>query len=117
MLMIALIAMSLLMGVLVLFVARGERHSASLRSWGWGLITYAFGMLMILAFMLPRDITQVFGNSLISLAAMLPSLAVFQHTHIHPGRKVMAAGLALAFVPLLVNHLLRTPRVIVDIAA
>src|SRR5579863_6035324 len=114
MLMIALIAMSLLMGVLVLFVARGERHSASLRWWGWGLVSYAFGMLMILAFVVPWDIRQVLGNALISLAAMLTSLAVFQHTNIRPGRRLMLAGLAIAVAPLVINHLLHEPRVIVD---
>jgi diguanylate cyclase (GGDEF)-like protein len=117
MLMIALIAMSLLMGVLVLFVARGERHSASLRWWGWGLVSYAFGMLMILAFVVPWDIRQVLGNALISLAAMLTSLAVFQHTNIRPGRRLMLAGLAIAVAPLVINHLLHEPWVIVDIGA
>lgn len=117
MLMIALIAMSMLMGVLVLFVARGDRHSASLRLWGWGLVTYAFGMVVILAFVVPWDLRQVFGNALICVAGMLTSLAVFQHTRVQPGRRIMLAGLALAIAPLVVNHLLHDPHVIVDIAA
>jgi hypothetical protein len=39
MLLLCLLTMSMLMGILVLVVARGERKSVALRLWGWGLVT------------------------------------------------------------------------------
>jgi len=41
--------MCMLLGVLVLVVARGERKSLALRLWGWGLVVYALGMLTIIS--------------------------------------------------------------------
>ena len=41
-------ASTLLLGVLCLVVGRGERRSAALRLWGWGLLVYSAGILITL---------------------------------------------------------------------
>lgn len=116
MLLLCLLAMSMLMGVLVLVVARGERKSLALRLWGWGLITYAFGMLTIVAVIwLPYDFTQVAGNSLISLGALLTAYGVFMHVPVRPGRTAMIGGLGVSVAILILNHVLRG-YLVVDIA-
>lgn len=117
MLLLCLLAMSMLMGVLVLVVARGERKSLALRLWGWGLIVYGLGMLTIISsFMLPYDLTQVLGNSLISFSALLTARGVFMHVPERPGLRLMTGGLAVVVVVLIMNHVMRT-YLIVDIAA
>jgi len=60
MLLLCLLTMSMLLGVLVLVVARGERKSLALRLWGWGLVVYALGMLTIISVVfLPQHLTQI----------------------------------------------------------
>lgn len=116
-LLLCLLAMSLLMGVLVLVVARGERKSPALRLWGWGLIAYGLGMLTIISVQwLPYDLTQALGNSLISLSALLTSSAVFMHVPERPGSRAMVGILAVVVAILTLNHVFRG-RLIVDIAA
>jgi diguanylate cyclase (GGDEF)-like protein len=108
--------MSMLMGVLVLVVARGERQSAALRLWGWGLVAYAFGMLTIIAgTVLPHDLTQVVGNGLISLSALLTSRGVFMHAPEPPSLRLTGGGLAVVAAVLVLNHLLHG-HLIIDIA-
>jgi diguanylate cyclase (GGDEF)-like protein len=115
-LLLCLLMMSMLMGVLVLVVARGERKSLALRLWGWGLVAYAVGMLVIISsIFFPYDVTQVLGNSIISLSALLTSRGVFMHVPQRPGLKLMGTGLALVIGVLLLNHLMGGPLV-VDIA-
>ena len=105
------------MGVLVLVVARGERKSLALRLWGWGLVAYAFGMLTIIAAaFLPWDLTQVAGNTLISLAALLTTRGVFMHVPQRPDLRLTGSGLAVVVAVLVLNHLLN-PHLIIDIAA
>ena len=107
MLFLGLLAMSLLLGVLVLAVARGERHSEALRLWGWGLVVYAFGLIGILTghvHLLPQDFTQVLGNGLIAFASFLTASGVFMHTRYRPRRLVMGGGLALTVAVLALNH-------------
>ena len=117
MLLSCLLAMSMLMGVLVLVVARGERRSRALHLWGWGLIVYGLGMLVVIsALWLPYDFTQVAGNSLISLSALLTAAGVFMLVPDRPGLKLMAGGLLGVVALLIVNHLTRG-YLIVDIAA
>jgi len=117
MLLLCLLAMSMLMGVLVLVVSRGERRSLSLRLWGWGLIVYGLGMLVIISsVVLPYGLTQTLGNSLISFSALLTALGVFMHVPERPGLRHMAGGLAFVVLLLIVNHLTRG-YLILDIAA
>jgi diguanylate cyclase (GGDEF)-like protein len=105
-LLLCLLTMSMLLGVLVLVVARGERRSLALRLWGWGLVVYALGMLTIISGKwLPVDFTQVVGNGLISLSALLTARGVFMHVPWRPGLKLMAAGLLATVAILILNHL------------
>ena len=88
-LLLCLLTMCLLLGTLVLVVARGERKSLALRLWGWGLVVYGLGMLVIISVRwLPQDFTQVVGNSLISLSALLTSYGVFMHVPKRPSLKL-----------------------------
>lgn len=114
---LCLLTMCMLLGVLVLAVARGERRSLALRLWGWGLVTYAFGMLTVISVVfLPQPFTQVMGNSLISLSALLTSHGVFMHVPKRPSPKLTGGGLALIVGILLLNHLFGG-RLAIDIAA
>jgi diguanylate cyclase (GGDEF)-like protein len=107
MLLLCLLTMSMLMGVLVLVVARGERKSLALRLWGWGLISYACGMLVIIAsWWLPYDLTQVVGNSLISFSALLTSRGVFMHVPERPPLRFTGGLLGVVIAGLALNHLL-----------
>jgi diguanylate cyclase (GGDEF)-like protein len=107
MLLLCLLTMSMLMGVLVLVVARGERKSVALRLWGWGLITYAIGMLVIIAsWWLPYDLTQVVGNSLISFSALLTSRGVFMHVPQRPQLRFTGGLLGVVVAGLILNHVL-----------
>ncbi len=107
MLLLCLLTMSMLMGVLVLVVARGERKSLALRLWGWGLVVYALGMLVIIAsWWLPYDLTQVVGNSLISFSALLTSRGVFMHVPERPQLCFTGGLLGVVVVGLALNHLL-----------
>jgi diguanylate cyclase (GGDEF)-like protein len=107
MLLLCLLTMSMLMGILVLVVARGERKSVALRLWGWGLITYAVGMLVIIAsWWLPYDLTQVVGNSLISFSALLTSRGVFMHVPERPQLRFTGGLLGVVVVGLTLNHVL-----------
>ena len=119
MLFLGLLTMSMLLGVLVLALARGERKSVALRLWGWGLVIYAIGLMVILSGqVLPRDLTQILGNSLISLATLLTALGVFRHTKYQPGRGLAVGSLALVMIILIVNHShLFTPIRFLDVLA
>ena len=104
-LLLCLLTMCMLLGSLVLVVARGERKSLALRLWGWGLLVYGLGMLTIISVKwLPQDFTQVMGNSLISLSALLTSLGVFMHVPRRPDLKWTAGGLCVTVAVLLLNH-------------
>ena len=104
-LLLCLLTMSMLLGILVLAVARGERKSLALRLWGWGLVVYALGMLTVISVVfLPQDLTQVLGNSLISLSALLTSRGVFMHVPERPSLKLTGGGLALVVIILVLNH-------------
>ncbi|HEV2110989.1 MAG TPA: GGDEF domain-containing protein [Gammaproteobacteria bacterium] len=114
----SLIAMCVLLGILALVVARGQRGSLALRLWGWGLITYAIGMFIaiVAGLWLPWFLTQVVGNSLISLGALLTAYGVFMHVPVRPGRTAMIGGLGLTVTILILNHVLHG-HLIIDIAA
>ena len=116
-LLLCLLAMSMLMGVLVLAVARGERNSPPLRLWGWGLVAYACGMLVIISSpFLPADLTQVVGNGLISLSALLTAQGLLMHVPRRPNRTLLVGGLLLVLLVLVVNHVLHF-GLAVDVAA
>ncbi|MGH8373223.1 MAG: diguanylate cyclase domain-containing protein [Gammaproteobacteria bacterium] len=117
MLMFALLTMHLLLGVLVLAVAWSERRSRALRLWGAGLLAYAVGALFIIAVgLVPFAVRQVVGDSLISLSALLTSLAVYQHTSIRLGRLTIIGSYAFIVLMLIVNHVFNL-SFFIDIAA
>jgi diguanylate cyclase (GGDEF)-like protein len=117
MLMLALLTMHLLLGVLVLAVAWSERRSRALRLWGSGLIAYACGALFIIAVgLVPWPVRQVMGNALISLAALLTALGVYQHSAVRLGRATIIGSYALIVLILLLNHIFDI-SVFIDIAA
>ena len=113
----SLMAMCVLLGILALVVARGERGSLALRLWGWGLITYAIGMFIaiVAGFWLPLYLTLIVGNALISLGALLTAYGVFMHVPVRPGRTAMIGGLGVSVALLLLNHMLYG-HLIIDIA-
>lgn len=116
-LLLCLLTMCMLLGVLVLVVARGERNSPALRLWGWGLVVYALGMLTIISVAwLPVDFTQVAGNGLISLSALLTARGVFMHVPYRPSLKLTSAGLGVTIAILILNHVFQA-RLAWDIAA
>ena len=105
MLLLCLLTMSMLMGILVLVVGRGERKSVALKWWGWGLITYACGMLVIISSKwLPYDFTQVAGNSLISLGGLFTARGVFMHVPERPQLRFTGALLGVVVLGLTLNH-------------
>lgn len=115
-LLLCLLTMSMLMGVLVLVVARGERKSLALRLWGWGLVVYALGMLTIISVAwIPYDFAQIVGNGLISLSALLTSRGVFMHVPRRPSLRLAATGLAVTVAALALNHLVHG-QLAIDIA-
>ncbi|HET7921434.1 MAG TPA: GGDEF domain-containing protein [Gammaproteobacteria bacterium] len=117
MLLFALLAMHLLLGVLVLAVSWSERRSRALRLWGSGLIAYAIGALLTIATgLLPWGLRQVAGDSLISLAALLTALGMYQHASLRLGRATLIGSFAFIVAVLTANHVLGM-TVFIDIAA
>jgi diguanylate cyclase (GGDEF)-like protein len=80
-LVLALLVLHLVLGALCIVIARGEHKSPALRWWGWGLVLYALGLLVILlGNWLPRPFTLTLGNSLITVAPVLCASGVLSHT-------------------------------------
>src|SRR5215469_16695768 len=113
----SLMAMCVLLGILALVVARGERGSLALRLWGWGLIIYAIGMFIaiVAGFWIPLYLSLIVGNGLISLGALLTAYGVYMHVPVRPGHTAMIWGLGLSIALLILNHMLHG-RLIIDIA-
>ncbi|HEX7966358.1 MAG TPA: GGDEF domain-containing protein [Gammaproteobacteria bacterium] len=112
-LLLCLLMMSMLMGVLVLVVARGERKSLALRLWGWGLIAYALGMLVIFATgSMAGDLGRMLGDSLISLSALLTARAVFMHVPLRPALVLTGSGFAVVVGILVLNYFLHGPLIV-----
>jgi diguanylate cyclase (GGDEF)-like protein len=101
---LALLTMHLVLGVLCLLVARGERPSAALRQWGWALIAFAAGAALTLIGALPLDLRQVLGNTLISASTAFSVAALLRHTSFHLHRNWYALGVALCAAALAYNH-------------
>ncbi len=111
----ALFALNVLLGLLVLTVARGERRSRAMRLWGWGLLIYGLGQLVFVKpGLLQRDVQLILGNALISLSALFTSLGVYEHTSIRANRSLVACGFVATVLALTVCHVLKL-SVIMDI--
>jgi len=113
---LALLTLHLVLGVLCLAVARGERPSASLRFWGWALLGFAFGAMLTLMTFLPLHFRQIAGNTLITLSAAYSASALLRHTRFHITTPWYAAGVLLCAVGLALNHFVVGFGLAVDIA-
>jgi diguanylate cyclase (GGDEF)-like protein len=114
-LVLALLILNTLLGLLCLVVARGERRSAALRLWGWGLLVYSIGLLITIPAFLPFALRKVVGNSLIAFAPILTVAGALSHTHWRVRRSWILPGFIASVIPIVVNHLVAHPNVLVDI--
>ena len=114
-LLLALLVLNTLLGVLCLVVARGERRSAALRLWGWGLLVYSAGLLVTLPSAIPVTIAKIAGNSLIAYAPILNVAGLLQNTSFRLNRRWTTLGFAASVLPIVVNHLRPTFVVLVDL--
>ena len=114
-LVLALLILNTLLGLLCLVVARGERRSVALRLWGWGLLTYSIGLLITIPAFLPFALRKIVGNSLIAFAPILTVAGALSHTHWRLRRRWILPGFVASVVPIVINHLVAHPNVLVDI--
>src|SRR3982751_2097797 len=104
-LVLALLALHLLLGVLSLVIARGEHRSAALRWWGWGLLTYAAGLLVTIgAALVPRGLAGAAGNTLIAVAPVLCATGIVSHTHFNLSRAWVGSGVAITVALLVISN-------------
>lgn len=103
-LILALLALHLLLGALCLVISRGEHKSPALRWWGWGLLTYAVGLLVTMTYAagVPRPIAFTLGNAIITLAPVLCARGVLAHTPFRLNAPWVSIGV-LVTVALLVD--------------
>ncbi|MBV8519084.1 MAG: GGDEF domain-containing protein [Acidobacteria bacterium] len=116
-LLLALLVLNVLLGVVCLIVARGERRSRALRLWGWGLLVYSVGILITIPASLPFDLRKIVGNGLIAFAPILTIEGAISHTRHRLNRRWVGAGFALTMLVLLWNHFGGHYEVLVDILA
>ncbi len=114
-LLLALLIMNVLMGTLCLVVARGERRSAALRLWGWGLLVYAAGILITIPAQLPLGPRKIVGNALIAYSPILAVAGALSHTSHRLNRAWVTAGFAASVAPIVYNHLAGHSLVLVDL--
>ena len=101
---LALLTLHLVLGLLCLAVARGERQSAALRLWGWALLAFAIGASLTLMTFLPLDLRQVAGNTIISLSGAYSASALLRHTRFRIPVPWFAAGVIACGAALALNH-------------
>lgn len=116
-LVLALLILNTLLGLLCLVVARGERRSVALRLWGWGLLAYSIGLLITIPAFLPFALRKVVGNGLIAFAPILTVAGALSHTHWRLRRSWILPGFIASVIPIVINHLVAHPNVLVDILA
>ena len=105
-LILALLVLHLLLGGLCLAIARGERGSRALRSWGYGLLLYASGLMvtMTAALGVPRLFSSAAGNLMIVLSSLLCVGAVLAHTPRRLARGWVALGVAATAAELAIGN-------------
>jgi diguanylate cyclase (GGDEF)-like protein len=114
-LLLALLVLNVLLGVLCLVVARGERRSAALRLWGWGLLTYSAGLLITLPSPIPLAVAKMVGNAMIAYAPILSVGGLLMHTSFRLDRRWTTLGFAVSVLPIVLNHLRPNFAVLIDI--
>ena len=113
-LLLALLVQNIVLGVICLVVARGDRSSRALRLWGAGLLVYALGLLVTIATFLPVVVSKVVGNALICYAPILSINGALKHTRYRLNQRWVLAGFIVSVIPLIVNHIGAHPQVLID---
>jgi diguanylate cyclase (GGDEF)-like protein len=116
-LLLALLILNTLLALLCLAISRGQRQSRALRLWGWGLLVYSAGILIGIPEALPFDFRKVVGNALIALTPILTIEGALSHVGLKLNRRWTAIAFLVSVLPVLVNHLVSHPVVLVDILA
>lgn len=114
---LALLVLNVLLGTLCVIVARGERKSEGLRLWGWGQLVYSAGLLITLATFLPAAPIKIIGNALIAFAPILSVEGALAHTRVDLNKRWTLAGYVISVIPIVINHLMSHPLVLVDFLA
>jgi diguanylate cyclase (GGDEF)-like protein len=114
-LLLALLVLNVLLGVVCLVVARGERRSRALRLWGWGLLAYSAGILITISASLPFDLRKILGNGLIAFAPILTIEGAISHTRHRLNRRWIAIGFIASMLPIFWNHIGSHYQVLVDV--
>lgn len=114
---LTLFFLNVLLGVVALTLARGDRRSRSLKLWGWGLLIYAVSQLFfIFQGVMPDGPRVVIGNGFIVLSSALTALALYQYTSVRPDRRLVAGAGALAMAVVAAGQVMDW-GVIVSVAA
>jgi diguanylate cyclase (GGDEF)-like protein len=116
-LLLALLVLNVLLGVLCLIVARGERRSLALRLWGWGLLVYSAGILITLPSPIPIAMAKIVGNAMIAYAPILTVGGLLAQTTVRLNQRWTTFGFALSVLPIVINHLRPNFVVLVDLLA
>jgi lysylphosphatidylglycerol synthetase-like protein (DUF2156 family) len=116
-LLLALLILNVLLGVLCLVVARGERKSAALRLWGCGMLLYSAGLLVTIATGLPFDLRKIVGNSMIAYAPILTVEGALSYTAFRLNRRWTTLAFVASILPIVINHVSGHYQVLVDILA
>ena len=117
-LVLALLVLHVLLGALCVVIARGEHRSPALRWWGWGLLTYAAGLLVTVVAALgaiPPAVAGTLGNGLVTFAPVLCALAVFTHTLYRPSNFWVVFGVVATVVALGVGNFADYQRLLVNL--
>lgn len=104
---LALLLLNVLLGVLCLIVARGERKSRALWLWGWGLLAYSAGLLITIPPAIPLALRKIVGNALIAYAPILATEGLLEHTTFRLNRRWTTLAFLASILPIIVNHVAR----------
>jgi len=116
-LLLALLILNALLGTLCLVVGRGERRSAALRLWGWGVLLYSAGILVTLPPAIPLALRKILGNAMIAYAPILTTEGVLHNTRFRLRRRWTTLAFLVSVTPIVINHLRPQPLVLVDFLA
>src|SRR4051812_33484791 len=116
-LLLALLVLNALLGTLCLVVGRGERRSAALRLWGWGVLLYSAGILVTLPPAIPLALRKILGNAMIAYAPILTTAGVLSNTRFRLRQRWTTLAFLICVAPIVVNHLRPHPLVLVDFFA
>ncbi len=116
-LLLALLILNALLGTLCLVVGRGERRSAALRLWGWGVLLYSAGILITIPPFLSLALRKIVGNAMIAYAPILTTEGVLSNTRFRLRRRWTTLAFLVSVIPIVINHLRPRPLVLVDFFA